>query len=539
MTIVISEQQVLSLLTASEEEITRQLQELNATLGAHSDFLSVGAGTRQHLAKLIESSNDKPSSHAPLLELLRILARDKRQLDVLLTKPVREFILQASGLMDAGCEVVQNVVEADKCLVNTLFNSATMRQTFEGVATSNLLDRISALTKSDYTGRHEWINGVPEGVRNSLWLFDLRIAFLVSAHSSIIQNNWGSSPLALTTFLDIVRQYIKLLEGMVDGETAEASDLPGHLERASEAAKVLFNITYKQTDNINEQYTNEITEVVCQLIKGKNSSPVMEQHAVNLLSTLRLNINMLCPKVNTAEERQTEQYDLYDMSFAQALLDAMERKLDDNNNSDSDLLSTYLGSALKLCTASKEARRYCRLKILPPLVAADVVRRPDEGDSLRNKIVRVMMSPAFSKDLASEFMFVLCKRSVNRLIKYTGLGHSAGLLANSGLLGHINLPKSASDSEDSETEDYKAVEDRINPVTGYLRPENTGSSPFEGMSEEQKEYEAMKLVDAMNKLMNTGVVKPGTIGDDGRPRAVSHVMELVKDVPDEPESDSD
>lgn len=29
-------------------------------------------------------------------------------------------------------------------------------------------------------------------------------------------------------------------------------------------------------------------------------------------------------------------------------------------------------------------------------------------------------------------------------------------------------------------------------------------SPFEGMSEEQKEYEAMKLVDAMNKLMNTG-----------------------------------
>ncbi|KAK6058519.1 hypothetical protein COOONC_03911 [Cooperia oncophora] len=247
--------------------------------------------------------------------------------------------------------------------------------------------------------------------------------------------------------------------------------------------------------------------------------------------------------MNSGDDGYTEQYDLYDMSFAQALLDAMERKLDDNNNSDSDLLSTYLGSALKLCTASKEARRYCRLKILPPLVAADVARRPDEGDSLRNKIVRVMMSPAFSKDLASEFMFVLCKRSVSRLIKYTGLGHSAGLLANCGLLGQINLPKSASDSEDSETEDYKAVEDRlvlINPVTGYLRPENTGVSPFEGMTEEQKEYEAMKLVDAMNKLMNTGVVKPGTIGEDGRPKAVGHVLELLKDVPDEQQaSDSD
>lgn len=116
------------------------------------------------------------------------------------------------------------------------------------------------------------------------------------------------------------------------------------------------------------------------------------------------------------------------------------------------------------------------------MVAADVARRPDEGETLRNKVIRVMMSPVFSKDLASEFMFVLCKRSglysviifstcyvlmfhllftVNRLIKYTGLGHSAGLLANAGLLGHINAPKSPSDSEDSETDEYRSVEDKL------------------------------------------------------------------------------
>ncbi|VDP00093.1 unnamed protein product [Heligmosomoides polygyrus] len=272
----------------------------------------------------------------------------------------------------------------------------------------------------------------------------------------------------------------------------EASRLAGHCERAEEAAKVLFNITYKRPDRVLRRIVTLRSD--------------LEDYLLTYDIVWVFNFEM-----DTADGGSTEQYDLYDMSFAQALLDAMERKLDDNNNSDSDLLSTYLGSALKLCTASKEARRYCRLNILPPLVAADVTRRPDEGDSLRNKIVRVMMSPAFSKDLASEFMFVLCKRSVSRLIKYTGLGHSAGLLANSGLLGHINLPKSASDSEDSETEDYKAVEDRINPVTGYLRPENSGVSPFEGMSEEQKEYEAMKLVDAMNKLMNTALRKPQVV----------------------------
>uniref|UniRef100_A0A7I4YMC0 Synembryn n=1 Tax=Haemonchus contortus TaxID=6289 RepID=A0A7I4YMC0_HAECO len=534
-------EQLRSLLTLSEEEACRQLQTLNAGFGAQTEFQFVDASMRQGIAKMIESSSDKPSLRAPLLELIRILARDKRQLDVLLTEKVRHFIICASGHSEEKSEDLQVVTEADKCLVNTLFNSSAMRQTFEAEAVPFLLERISSFTNADYSGRYEWINSVPEDARDSLWLFDLRIAFLISAHSAAIQSNWGSSASALKTFLDVIRQYIAAADELEECIPEEATKRLSVLsERAGEAAKVIFNITYKRPDQLSEQLTNEITEIVCKLMKSKHSQPALEQHAVNLLSTLKLNISMLCPKMNSAEDGLTEQYDLYDMSFAQALLDAMEKKLDDNNNSDSDLLSTYLGSALKLCTASKEARRYCRLKILPPLVAADVARRPDEGDSLRNKIVRVMMSPAFSKDLASEFMFVLCKRSVSRLIKYTGLGHSAGLLANCGLLGHINLPKSASDSEDSETEEYKAVEDRINPVTGYLRPENPGVSPFEGMSEEQKEYEAMKLVDAMNKLMNTGVVKPGTIGEDGRPKAVGHVLELVKDVPDEePASDSE
>lgn len=49
---------------------------------------------------------------------------------------------------------------------------------------------------------------------------------------------------------------------------------------------------------------------------------------------------------------------------------------------------------------------------------------------------------------------------------------------------------------------------RINPVTGCIRPEPSGPSPLDGMSEEQKEYEAMKLVNAMNKLMKTGWFSP-------------------------------
>lgn len=83
-----------------------------------------------------------------------------------------------------------------------------------------------------------------------------------------------------------------------------------------------------------------------------------------------------------------------------------------------------------------------------------------------------MRSDANCRELAAEFLFILCKRSgieviiecfklilVPRLIKYTGFGHAAGILANSGLLGAINEKKRDSDSEASDTEDYKEVED--------------------------------------------------------------------------------
>ena len=45
--------------------------------------------------------------------------------------------------------------------------------------------------------------------------------------------------------------------------------------------------------------------------------------------------------------------------------------------------------------------------------------------------------------------------SVNRMVKYTGYGNCAGLLANRGLmLGGQGQGDYSSDSEDSETEEY-------------------------------------------------------------------------------------
>ena len=67
---------------------------------------------------------------------------------------------------------------------------------------------------------------------------------------------------------------------------------------------------------------------------------------------------------------------------------------------------------------------------------------------------------------------------------------------------------------------------RINPVTGYVEQEKP--SPFEGMTEEQKEHEAMKLANIIDRLHSLGVVKPGRLGPDGKPTEVDHVLQLVE-----------
>lgn len=88
----------------------------------------------------------------------------------------------------------------------------------------------------------------------------------------------------------------------------------------------------------------------------------------------------------------------------------------------------------------------------------------------------------------------------------------------------------------------RQVNFRINPVTGYIPPPGQMEElrrQLESMSEEQKEYEMMKLVDCMDKLMDQGLIAPGTIGDDGRPRQVKHVAELIKDVKGEDTESSD
>ncbi|VDM27631.1 unnamed protein product [Toxocara canis] len=288
--------------------------------------------------------------------------------------------------------------------------------------------------------------------------------------------------------------------------------------------------------------TDNCVKMCADIVTLRDVDPNLEQAAVNVLATMPSSLEILLKKADQGEhcaEEDCVEYDGVDMHFVNAILQSLNRRLEPEARGEYELLGTYFTVLIHLCQRSKESRRFARLKVMPPLHAEDVERRPDEGNEFRNKVVRVMMSACNCRHLAAEFLFILCKRSVNRLLKYCGFGNAAGLLANYGFLGAINQPKRLSDSEDSETEDYKQVENLVNPVTGCIEPPH--ENPLEGMSQEQKEYEAMQLVNAMSKLMDQGVISPGTVGDDGRVRAVKHVLELAPkdDLRDEEESDVD
>jgi hypothetical protein len=51
------------------------------------------------------------------------------------------------------------------------------------------------------------------------------------------------------------------------------------------------------------------------------------------------------------------------------------------------------------------------------------------------------------------------------------------------------------------------------------------------MTDEQKEYEAMKLVNLINDLHNVGMIKPAVPGPDGKPVEVEHVLQLQENLP--------
>ncbi|CAF1097657.1 unnamed protein product [Brachionus calyciflorus] len=103
-----------------------------------------------------------------------------------------------------------------------------------------------------------------------------------------------------------------------------------------------------------------------------------------------------------------------------------------------------------MCKSNNIIRHYSRLKVLPPLKKKDLVQLPQSGSNLRNRLVKLMTDPNLQvKRLVAQLLFILCKESVARFVKYTGYGNAAGLLAEAGLMLSSHGDKAAYSSAQS------------------------------------------------------------------------------------------
>ncbi|CAG03411.1 unnamed protein product, partial [Tetraodon nigroviridis] len=445
----------------------------------------------------------QPRCRRTCLETLRIMSRDKRVLAPVATREGVLVLARLAGLPvghggadnhnspppAAWSEEEQKVVvEALKCLCNVVYNSPEAQQVSADVQLAHGLC-------ASLSGARAWPHEVG--------LFTLRLAFLLSALRSdvrgVMRREWHA-----------VRLLAEVLEHTLDVrwvgpyEAARpdpsAPPLPADSnERAMETLKALFNLTLSPTAGEEDQHQFRLIAAILRhllMLKTETEEKTEEahSHAVNLLTNLP--VPCLDVLIHLPVQGGQEKYGGENMEAVQKLLDFMERRIDKGSNY-KEGLTPVLSLLTEGSRCHREIRRYIKAQVLPPL--KDVKIRPEVGSTLRNKLVRLMTHVDMGvKQTAAEFLFVLCKESVDNLLKYTGYGNAAGLLVARGLLAGGRGETQYSEDEDSDTEEYKSAKPFINPITGHVQ--EPMPNPMEEMTEEQKEYEAEKLANMFDKL---------------------------------------
>ncbi|XP_054713021.1 synembryn-A-like [Uloborus diversus] len=552
--------------TCSENDVNEALVEFNKKHAQSFSFPELGVQLKKRFVTLLfkQISNCK-TGQTICLETIRILSREKSQIEELFTKQMIGVLVNLAGLIAEEEEILNHctrvsdtkvVVEAQKCLCNLIFNSSFVQKTCcNNGCIEGIMLRLRTYKDPD--------------LPNDVKFFDMRMLFLLTALCAEIRPKVRTQLHGLTYLMEVLDLILKdnvesslqqtqstenrrkfnksSKRGKSNQNEVESCFAPclvdKEVEMACEVLKVLFNLTvnvdkYNMEEEEEAHYMRLVSilhDILLSDAKSAEKKEDLQSHTIDLLTNMPMSSyeELLTPvlKINDAKKDNSFEYDGMNMEAVCVLLNFLEKRLDKPHKTYKEILSPILTTLSECARSHSTIRKFLRKRVLPPL--KDVMNRPEEGNTLRNRLVKLMTSPVFDvKELVADFLFVLCKENVGRLIKYTGYGNAAGLLANRGLmLGGKGSTVYSSESEDSDTEEYLQYKDKINPVLGcYQEP---SPNPMEGMTEEQKEYEALQLVNMMDKmsscsfiLCRDGLIQPMRVGEDGKPHAVSHILEF-------------
>nr|XP_026491350.1 synembryn-A [Vanessa tameamea] len=507
--------------------------------------VSLWAALFQHL-----QSKSSESIHVLCLTTIRLLSRDKTELESLICEKWIITLIEKAGLfnfvdpedtMDVDMPMKEVVVEALKCLCNIAFNSEVARALCAHTSIAQgLVARLRSYKEISF--------------KDEIMLFDMKLLFILTALrqdiKAKIKNDLHGMDYLISCLNELV---VEATEPQM--EVAGVSDViegshncflqENQQAIMCEILKTQFNLmlhsgSEEPVSEADEGMYLRLMPALTTLLYAHvpTQDKLMELHSniANLLTSVPpVFYQYLTPELNDGETAQNI-YDGRNMDALQALLQLLQYRLSITTSTKNQYenLSPILTVLNKSSRGCRAQRKYLRQVVLPPL--RDVSRPPEKGHTLRNQLCRLLTTPVTSvRDLVAEFLFILCKEKVGRMVKYTGFGNAAGHLAQKGLMGSSRGPVLySSSSEDSDTEEYLEAQPRIDPVVGCTRPPR--SNPFEGMTDEQKEYEAMKLVNLFDKMLSEGAVKPARIGPDGRPQPIDHVLEIRDRPPNRPQS---
>lgn len=510
---------------------------------------------------------------------LRILSRDKDGLGSLssegaisrllsLAELLREEVKcehRASDERDDGLDRLITrtdvVVEALKCLCNIVYHSAVARQYCLNL---QCVQAILARVKTFFDNTL---------LTFEVKYFDMRFLFLLTALENTARVEVVASKgfCSLTHALDICipgKEQRKICHetkvrdgcGQVAGAKLQALSILDRvvIEQApntytihqneillsAEIMKTMFNITLslpepESTDTVDhcDRIVFIVRSIFVHLRPLPDEPENLPNHAINVLSNMpteclkHLMWTMppsVCKKIaqdyecRLSSHRYRIQFETYNMLAIQTMLQILDDRLKATAQPLQENIIPVLSAFCQMARGNRVIRKYLRMEVLPPLGHVGTTR-PEEGNLIRNGLVRLMRSAIEDiKELAADFLFVLCKENVNRLIKYTGYGNAAGLLASRGLMGvsqsQMNGTDYSSDDDDSETEEYAMDKLHIDPMIGAIPKDDGKANPLDEMSEQEKEEEAEKLASLIRDLNRRGVIRTAQVGLDGRPQ---------------------
>lgn len=472
---------------------------------SQSFALSLEERTRvwQILLSTIEGPSVTPTVRELCLKCCRILSRDPTGINQVIQNSHVDLLIQIASISTPGNSLtdvdrLQEAVhlQAKKVLFNLVKQSFTVRA--RCCHNGFIGDIFKAISQHKEKGE--------------LQRFDLRLLFLLTVLTPEQRQTAKQDHRGLAILNEILQR---------------CSVAPYNMESATYLADllmVLFNLTLV-TENHDTQDLINICQSLKPLIKQKFESEEADQIVISNI------INFLTTMENKVEPTRAL-FSEKDLDSVQRILDLLLLKLsqhaDDHQIRLAEVISPCLQVLWSLSKMHPHIRRYLKRTILPPLTTEDIKKKPEQGRNARGRLVSLLTNPDQKiATMTAELLFVLCKHKVGKLVKYSGYGNAAGLLARRGLMTGGSADQSEADfssSSDSDTEEYQQEAHKVNPITGCVEEKRT--NPLEGMSDEQKEYEAVKLVNMLDKLIKDGAIQPATIGDDGKPVALEHVLQL-------------